>query len=138
MKRRNFIKRSFFAAIATLFAPLFFRTKTSAEPQVKLNYKPEPGKWSNNDLSIAWIGHSTILMNFLGKWILTDPVLFDRVGVYFFGGTIGPARITPPALQLNEIPKPDLILLSHAHMDHMDYATLRAISKKYPGQIDVV
>jgi L-ascorbate metabolism protein UlaG (beta-lactamase superfamily) len=138
MKRRNFIKRSLFVAIATLFAPFFLKTKTNAAPLVKLNYKPEPNKWSDKDLSIAWIGHSTILMNFFGKWILTDPALFDRIGIYFFGGTIGPARVTPPALTIDEIPQPDLILLSHAHMDHMDYPTLKAITKKYPNQIDVV
>lgn len=138
MKRRKFIKRTIAAGLAALFSPLFFRSKVSAEPGVKLNFKPEPEKWSGKDLSIAWIGHSTVLINILGKWILTDPVLFDRVGVYFFGGTIGPARQTPPALRLDEIPKPDIILLSHAHMDHMDYSTLKAFSKKYPGQIDVV
>ncbi len=101
-------------------------------------YKPDPSKWNDNDLTIAWIGHSTILMNFFGKWILTDPLLFTHIGVYFFSGTIGPARITPPALDVDEIPKPDMILVSHAHMDHMDYPTLKTFAEKYPDQIDIV
>jgi L-ascorbate metabolism protein UlaG (beta-lactamase superfamily) len=138
MKRRNFIKKSLLTAAAVILAPFFIKSDSKAKQHIKLNFKPEPDKWNNNDLTLAWIGHSTILINLFGKWILTDPVLFERIGVYFFGGTIGPARITPPALQIDEIPKPDLILLSHAHMDHMDYSTLRAISKKYPNQIDVV
>lgn len=138
MKRRKFIKGSFLTAAVALLVPLFFKSGVKAKPNIKLNYKPEPSKWNDNNLTIAWIGHSTILINFFGKWILTDPVLFDRVGIYFLGGTIGPERVTPPALSIDEIPKPDIILLSHAHMDHMDYPTLKAFSKKYPNQIDVV
>lgn len=138
MKRKDFIKKSFLAATGTILSPFLTRSESKAEPLVKLNYKPEPSKWNDNELTIAWIGHSTVLLNLFGKWILTDPVLFDRIGVYFFGGTVGPARVTPPALMIHEIPKPDIILLSHAHMDHMDYPTLKAISGKYPNQIDVV
>ena len=43
-----------------------------------------------------------------------------------------------PALTVDEIPKPDIILLSHAHMDHMDYETLSTIVGKYPNQIDCI
>ena len=138
MKRKEFIKKSIYAASATLLSPLFLHTNLRANPTVKLNYKPEPLQWKNNELTIAWIGHSTVLINFFGKWIVTDPFLFERVGIYILGGTIGPSRLTPPALHVDEFPKPDIILLSHAHMDHMDYATLRAFAKKFPDQIDVI
>lgn len=138
MKRKEFIKKSLFAASAALLTPLFIHSDSKANPNVKLNYKPDPLQWKDNKLTLAWIGHSTVLINFLGKWILTDPVLFERIGVSFFGGVIGPTRITPPALQISEFPKPDIILLSHAHMDHMDFSTLKAFSKKYPDQIDVI
>ena len=138
MKRKEFIKKSLLAASATLLTPLFINSDSKANTTVKLNYKPEPLQWKDNELTLAWIGHSTVLINFFGKWILTDPVLFERVGVSFFGGVIGPARITPPALQIDEFPKPDIILLSHAHMDHMDFSTLKAFTKKYPNQIDVI
>lgn len=138
MQRRNFIKKSLLAAGGTILAPLFINSDSKAKPSVKLNYKPEPDKWNNNELTLAWIGHSTVLINFFGKRILTDPVLFERIGLYFFGGSIGPARVTPPALEVHEIPKPDIILLSHAHMDHMDYPTLKTFAEKYPNQIDVI
>jgi len=138
MKRRNFIKKSLLAACATMLAPLFFNSDSKAKPNVKLNYKPEPDKWNDSELTLAWIGHSTVLINFFGTWILTDPVLFERIGLYFFGGSIGPARVTPPALEVHEIPKPDIILLSHAHMDHMDYPTLKTIAQHYPNEIDVI
>jgi len=98
--------------------------------------KPQPGLWKDNEINIAWLGHSTILLNFYGKLILTDPVLLERIGVYFLGLTYGPSRFTAPALTVDEIPKPDLLLLSHAHMDHMDYLTLKQISERFPNQID--
>lgn len=138
MNRKDFIKKSALAAGATFISPLFVNSDSEAKPLVKLNYKPEPDTWSNNKLTLSWIGHSTILINIFGKWIITDPVLFDRVGVYLFGGTIGPTRLTPPALDKQDFPKPDIILLSHAHMDHTDYPTLKYFAEKYPNQIDVV
>ena len=39
---------------------------------------------------------------------------------------------------LEDIPKPDIVLLSHAHMDHMDYKTLKALTDKYPGELDCI
>ncbi|NVN97637.1 MBL fold metallo-hydrolase [Candidatus Nomurabacteria bacterium] len=138
MKRIEFIKKSLWAGGGLLVLPFIKSSETEAKPIAKLNFKPEPNKWQNDRLSLAWIGHSTILMNFFGKWIVTDPVLFERIGVYFLGTSIGPTRLTNPALTTEEFPKPDLILLSHAHMDHMDYPTLNYFAKKYPNQIDVV
>ncbi len=138
MERRKFIKNISLAAAGAVIAPLFFQNKTFAEPYRGLNYKPEPENWNNSDLTIAWIGHSTVLINFFGKWILTDPVLYERIGVYLLGSSIGPSRLTPPALKIDEIPKPDIILLSHAHMDHMDYPTLKYFADKYPNQIEAI
>jgi len=136
--RRKFIKTSLIGLTGLVLAPQFGFLDVKSEPGIKLNYKPEPDIWDNNKVSLAWLGHSTVLINFYGKIILTDPVLYNRVGVYLFGSSIGPERVTPPALKIEEIPKPDIILLSHAHMDHTDYPTLRDITGKYPGQIDVV
>jgi L-ascorbate metabolism protein UlaG (beta-lactamase superfamily) len=44
--------------------------------------------------------------------------------------TLGLKRITEPALKILQIPKPDLILLSHAHMDHLDVPSLRDLESK--------
>jgi L-ascorbate metabolism protein UlaG (beta-lactamase superfamily) len=88
--------------------------------------KPDPAQWSDNQVTAAWLGHATVLINFLGIKILTDPVLYPRIGIrvpLLF--TIGPKRLTGPALTVHELPKIDLILLSHAHFDHFDLRTLR-------------
>ena len=87
--------------------------------------KPESAKWSDARVTAAWLGHSTVLINFFGVKILTDPVLFARIGIRVpFLFTIGPKRLTAPALTFKELPKIDIILLSHAHFDHIDWRTL--------------
>jgi len=100
--------------------------------------KPNIKKWNDTELNIAWIGHSTILINFYGTVILTDPVMLQRIGMKVFGLTFGPKRIIPPALKIDELPKPDIILLSHAHFDHTDYPTLKKITNRFPNEIIVV
>ncbi|GAB4149570.1 MAG: MBL fold metallo-hydrolase [Ignavibacteriales bacterium] len=135
--RKNFLKKLFLTIGAGLTSN-FVLTKDVEASSVRLNFKPTPHLWQSNQINISWIGHSTILINFFGKIILTDPVFFERIGIYFFGASIGPTRLTPPAISVDEIPKPDLILLSHAHMDHTDYPSLKAITKRFPNQIDVV
>jgi L-ascorbate metabolism protein UlaG (beta-lactamase superfamily) len=78
------------------------------------------------------------LINFYDTIILNDPVLIERVGIRFFRITYSPGRFTYPALEVDEIPKPDIISLSHAHMDHMDYETLYTITDKYPKKIGCI
>ena len=80
-------------------------------------------------MTLAWLGHSTVLINFFGVTILTDPVLFPRVGIRLPGITIGPKRLTAPALPFHDLPRIDLILLSHAHFDHFDLRTLRCFDE---------
>jgi L-ascorbate metabolism protein UlaG (beta-lactamase superfamily) len=92
--------------------------------------KPEPAKWSDSQVALAWLGHATVLINFFGVKILTDPVLFPRIGIRLPGLTIGPKRLTAPALKVDELPNIDLILLSHAHFDHLDLRTLRCFDEK--------
>ena len=91
--------------------------------------KPQPATWSNAQVTLAWLGHATVLINFFGIKILTDPVLFPRVGIRLPGFTIGPKRLTAPALEFHELPNVDLVLLSHAHFDHLDLRTLRCFDE---------
>jgi L-ascorbate metabolism protein UlaG (beta-lactamase superfamily) len=91
--------------------------------------KPTPATWSDAQVTLAWLGHATVLINFFGIKILTDPALFPRIGIRLPGLTIGPKRLTAPALKVDELPKIDLILLSHAHFDHLDLRTLRCFDQ---------
>ena len=85
--------------------------------------------WSDAQVTLAWLGHATVLINFFSIKILTDPVLFPRVGIRLPGFTIGPKRLTAPALEFHELPNVDLVLLSHAHFDHLDLRTLRCFDE---------
>ena len=87
--------------------------------------KPEPAKWSDNAITVCWLGHATVLINFYGIHILTDPTLSDRIGISAGLGTIGPKRFVAPALCFEELPPIDVLLLSHAHMDHLDLPSVR-------------
>jgi L-ascorbate metabolism protein UlaG (beta-lactamase superfamily) len=92
----------------------------------------------NERVWACWVGHSTVLIKLGESWLLTDPVFADVVGLNILGLRIGPRRILPPAIGLDEIPRPDIILLSHAHMDHMDRWTLEKLSSMWPNQIAVL
>jgi L-ascorbate metabolism protein UlaG (beta-lactamase superfamily) len=70
-----------------------------------------------------------VLINFFGVTILTDPVLFPRIGIRLPGFTIGPKRLTAPALEFHQLPQIDVIILSHAHFDHLDLRTLRCFDR---------
>ena len=70
---------------------------------------------------IGWIGHATFLIKLGKTTIITDPVFSKNVGPFIFG----PKRYTEPALKLNEIPKIDLLLLTHNHYDHQDIKTIK-------------
>src|SRR5262245_1591361 len=94
--------------------------------------KPRPAEWSDNRITICWLGHATALINFFGVRIITDPALFSHIGIRAGFGTLGPKRYIAAALKPKELPPIDLILLSHAHFDHMDLASLAQFPKATP------
>jgi len=96
--------------------------------------RPTPAEWSDNRITAAWLGHAKVLVNFLGIRILTDPVLFPRIGIRLPGLTLGPKRLTASALTVRDLPKIDIVLLSHAHFDHFDMRTLH----RFDGSTTVI
>ncbi|HEY7482431.1 MAG TPA: MBL fold metallo-hydrolase [Gemmatimonadales bacterium] len=81
---------------------------------------------------MAWLGHATVLLNLYGTRIITDPVLEERVGIGRGKVKLGPRRLVRPALRARELPPLDVVLLSHAHMDHTDIGTLRSLPREVP------
>jgi L-ascorbate metabolism protein UlaG (beta-lactamase superfamily) len=92
--------------------------------------RPNPRAWGDHGIYAAWVGHATVLLKIDGATILTDPVLGTRVGLNLGPFTLGLKRLVEPALVRRDLPKIDLVLLSHAHMDHFDLPTLRSLENR--------
>lgn len=90
-------------------------------------HTPAPSTWRDNAVTLAWLGHATVLINFYGVRILTDPVLFPRIGVDLGVSSLGPLRLVECALSHDAVPDIDLVLVSHAHFDHLDTPSLGAV-----------
>ena len=110
-------------------APAFFRevSKEYSRETLKPDLVPNPKFWPDTGLHAAWLGHTTVLLKIDGFTILTDPVFSARVGVAVGPLTVGIKRLIDVALQPVDLPPIDLILLSHAHMDHFDLPSLRKL-----------
>tara|TARA_B100000530_G_scaffold226975_1_gene146401 strand:+ start:93 stop:1073 length:981 start_codon:yes stop_codon:yes gene_type:complete len=89
---------------------------------------------ADNNYAI-WIGHSTFLIKKNGYTILTDPVFSERASPL---KNIGPKRLIPPAIPLNELPSIDYITVSHNHYDHLDIASLKELYLINPETIFLV
>lgn len=113
-------------------APNFWQqyTREFRRPVAPSPLIPNPARWPDRGLHAAWLGHSTVLMKVDGIVMLTDPVFSTRAGLHLGLVTLGVKRLHKPALELSELPPIDLILLSHAHMDHFDIPSLRRLENR--------
>jgi L-ascorbate metabolism protein UlaG (beta-lactamase superfamily) len=121
------------AAVAILLLALYparsYSQNMSAAPGD--SHPPlEPASWPDNSLTIANLGHAALLMNFFGTRVITDPSLFSRVGMSIDSIlTLGPKRFVDPPLAPSQLQQIGLILITHAHMDHLDLPSLKALPK---------
>lgn len=76
---------------------------------------------------ITWIGHASFLIQTPHANILADPVYSPRASPVSF---LGPRRVRRPGVRFDDLPKIDLVLLSHCHYDHCDLPTLRALARR--------
>jgi L-ascorbate metabolism protein UlaG (beta-lactamase superfamily) len=77
--------------------------------------------------ALAWLGHCSVLLRLRGQTILTDPVFSPQVGIRLGPLVLGPRRLAHAPL-IHQLPPIDLILISHAHFDHLDKPTLKALA----------
>jgi L-ascorbate metabolism protein UlaG (beta-lactamase superfamily) len=121
-------------------APIFWRrlSEDRKRPIKAAPFVPRVSAWCGEGLQAAWIGHSTVLINVDGFTIPTDPVFSARIGIKIGPFTAGLKRLVDPAAALLDLPVPDLILLSHAHMDHLDRPSLRKLENLSTSVITAV
>lgn len=108
--RRNFLAE---VIIPSLFAR---RHGSRVKPQF-----PELGE---KQLCITWIGHASFLIQTREHSILIDPNWAKWLKVI--------KRIKHPGIELHDLPAIDLVLVTHAHFDHLDRKTLRAVARDQP------
>lgn len=91
-----------------------------------------PSSLKIGEFALTFVNHSTFLIQLQTEKkmvnILTDPVFSDRTSPVSFAG---PKRVRPPGMALEELPKIDVVVVSHNHYDHMDYESLKWLNKKF-------
>lgn len=125
-----------------------FKTKYGRD---RPKFVPVPGReelvpirkptWGNEQhgLKVTWIGHASFLIETAategisrGMRILCDPVFSERTSPVQF---IGPKRYTPTPCSIEELPDVDVVIISHNHYDHLDYATIMSLYARRKDQI---
>lgn len=81
------------------------------------------------DLTFTWLGHSSALWQVNGLRIMTDPHLSERASPVSYAG---PKRLNAPPITADQLPRIDVVLISHNHYDHLDLATVQRLAAQ-PG-----
>lgn len=87
----------------------------------KVTPSKPPTKIANDDVRITFVGHSTFLLQANNMNVLTDPIWSKRCSPVSF---LGPERLKEPGIRFEDLPKIDVVVVSHNHYDHMDMPTL--------------
>ncbi len=105
------------------------KTRPEESPRFVSDVEPSkpPATLSGNQLHVTLINHSTVLLQQSGLNILTDPIWSKRASPFQW---IGPQRRRKPGVKWEDLPRIDLVLLTHNHYDHLDLATLRGLADR--------
>ena len=82
--------------------------------------------------SITFIGTATVLVRIQGFTVLTDPNFLHRGQHARLDYGLRSRRRTEPAMQIDQLPPLDLIVLSHFHEDHFDRIAERGLDRSTP------
>ena len=93
---------------------------------------PPPDTVARGTVAVTYVGHATFLLRLAGCVVLTDPMFSDRCSPVSWAG---PKRVRAPGLALADLPRPDLVLLSHNHYDHLDLPSLRTLQRRFAPRV---
>ncbi|MBI3790553.1 MAG: MBL fold metallo-hydrolase, partial [Gemmatimonadetes bacterium] len=82
---------------------------------------------NTTETTVTWLGHAAVLLQVGGVNILTDQMLTDWASPFAY---FGPRRHQPVPIQPRDLPHVHVVLLSHAHYDHLDAPSVRAIARQ--------
>ncbi|MBF0263651.1 MAG: MBL fold metallo-hydrolase [Gammaproteobacteria bacterium] len=117
----SFIKMKFFGD------DIWIKPETEAHlvPIAKLDTKLLHQKQAKP--RVTWLGHSTFLLQYNNKTLMTDPIFSDRASPFSF---IGPKRYVPHAMDYSNLPAIDAVIISHNHYDHLDIKSIQLIGNQ--------
>jgi L-ascorbate metabolism protein UlaG (beta-lactamase superfamily) len=109
---------------------LRFLTGSDGRPpwpdRIEVTQSRPPARVDGERMLVTWVGHASVLVQTAGLNILTDPVWSETAGPRGFG----PRRVARPGIRFEDLPKVDLVLVSHNHYDHLDLATLARLWRR--------
>ena len=95
---------------------------------VALAPQPPPPQPSGDRMVVTWLGHASFLVQTAAGNLLFDPVFSDRVSPFRL---IGPRRVHPVPMRMEQLPKIDVVCVSHDHYDHFDGHTLKELASRF-------
>lgn len=108
--------------------PALIKWQTSREPGpwpewIDAQPGPAPPKVVDEAgrMRVTFVNHATMLIQMDGVNILTDPIWSERASPFDFAG---PRRVRVPGIRFEDLPRIDVVVLSHNHYDHMNIETL--------------
>ena len=101
-------------------------------PASDAGFAPPPDAAAPGTVAVSFINHASFLIRFPGGVVLTDPIFSERCSPVSWAG---PRRARPPGIPLAALPRPDVVLLSHSHYDHMDLPSLRELQRRHAPRI---
>jgi len=117
----------------------FLRWQTNRLLQPEVAHRAEEVPWQPVDVATlnntqgrtaTWLGHATVLLNSQGSRILTDPIFSARASPVSW---LGPKRRTALPVDPKQLPRIDVVVISHNHYDHLDLPSLRLLSQQAGG-----
>ena len=123
-------------AIATIGAARAQAPQASLQPAagatLSLKLPAGPAAPVMDEGSVQFIGTATVLIRYQGLTILTDPNFLHKGEHVHLGYGLTSERLTNPAIELDQLPPIDLVVLSHMHEDHFDKRVQQQLDKNVP------
>lgn len=129
------LKYIFALASFILLMPAGAQNNTSTPaPSVTFNLvlPAEPAAAAGGTGSVQFIGTATVLLRYGGLTILTDPNFLHKGDHVNLGYGIHARRLTNPAIEFDQLPPIDLVILSHMHEDHFDKLVQQKLKRDTP------
>jgi L-ascorbate metabolism protein UlaG (beta-lactamase superfamily) len=121
LNHKNETKQSFSKFLKWLFEINQTRSKWPKHIEIEKYDNPPSIVTNKNDLRVSFVNHASFLIQTNGVNIITDPIYSKRASMFQF---LGPQRVSECGVKFKDLPKIDIVIVSHNHYDHLDKDTI--------------